>query len=104
MLVLDMLLTRASLLAAPITNRFAIRLEDRWEYVLNGDHAGTSIMLRFGVTTPWLSSSYHTASRNAVMGVWRQFFETAVLYEWATWSCEQWMWSHEDGFEPMDYI
>ena len=53
MLVLEMLLTTASLMAASITKRFAIRLEDLGEYVLNGDHAGTSIVLRFGVTGPW---------------------------------------------------
>jgi hypothetical protein len=58
-----------------------------------------------GVSTPWHSGvSYHAASWNAVQVVWRRFFETAGFYERVAWSCEKWMWSAEDGFEPIDYI
>ena len=68
-------------------------------WYLRGSH------VRGGGIIPWQSGlAYHAASWTAIQAVWRRYFETAGFYERVAWSCEQWMWSAEDGFEPIDYI
>jgi hypothetical protein len=115
MLVLEMLLITASRMAASFYQGPADSTggsvgggsEQRtcWYFYHVNVWFSLGSFARDGVSIPWHSGvSYNAASWNAVQVVWRRFFETPGFYERVAWSCEQWMWSDEDGFEPIDYI